>query len=240
MADLHLYDSEFDAGQEKIIAKGMFGIAEKPVPIDDWKDLAAAIQKHTKIGHLACSFHSFGGGMIVGSEGRELGEESVAKLFTKPLQVDKISFFGCNVGNRPVQMAAFGKIFGAKSVAGFTWWMIKTPINVKLPKGVSEKKIKEALDPFAPYSVELIPAANVLVKTHTSRKDHEINLVAVYGSPDGSTASTLPIPLGEQKNRKPWKEAVKKTIKLADAAATEKAYDASPIVAFELLTVTLK
>ena len=68
----------------------------------------------------------------------------------------------------------------------------------------------------------------MLVKTHTSRKDHEINLVAVYGSPDGSTASSIPIPLGEQKNRKPWKEAAKKTIKLADAAATEKTYHAEP------------
>lgn len=218
----------------------MYSIAEKPVPIDDWKGLAAAIQKHTRIGHLTCSFHSFGGGMIVGSEGRELGEESVGKLFTKPPPVDKISFFGCNVGNRPVQMAAFGKLFGAKSVSGFNWWMIKQPVNVKLPKGVEEKRIKAALDPFAPYSAELIPAANVLVKTHTSRKDHEINLVAVYGSPDGSTASALPMPLGEQKNRKPWKEAARKTIKLADAATAEKVYDASPIVAFELLTVTLK
>jgi hypothetical protein len=116
MADLYLHDSDFDAGQEKIIAKGMFSIAEKPVPIDDWPGLATAIQKHTKIGHLAFSFHSFSGGMIVGSDGRELGEASVDKLFTKPPQVDRISFFGCNVGNRPVQMAAFGKLFGAKSV----------------------------------------------------------------------------------------------------------------------------
>jgi hypothetical protein len=240
MADLYLHDSDFDAAQEKIIAKGMFGITDSPVPIDDWPDLAATIQKHTKIGHLAFSFHSFSGGMIVGGDGRELGEASVTKLFTKPPQVDKISFFGCNVGNRPVQMAAFGKLFGAKSVSGFTWWTIRTPINVKLPQGIAEETIKATLDPFQPYSVELIPAANVLVKTHTSRKDHEINLLAVYGSPDGSFASKLPIPLGEQKNRKPWKVAVKKAIKLADAAATEKAYQASPVVAFELLTVTLK
>jgi hypothetical protein len=239
MADLYLHDTDFDAGQEKIIANGMFGIAGKPVPIDDWAGLATVIQKHTKIGHLAFSFHSFDGGMIVGGEGRELGEASVVKLFTKPPQVGKISFFGCNVGNRPVQMAAFGKMFSAKSVSGFTWWTIKTPINVKLPKGVAEKDIKAALDPFVPYSVELIPAANVLFKTQTSRKDHEINLVAVYGSPDGSFASAIPIPLGEQKNRKPWKNAVKKTIKLADAASIEKAYQASPVVAYELLTVTL-
>lgn len=93
MADLYLHDSDFDAGQEKIIANGMYGIADKPVPIDDWPALAAAMQKHTRIGHLAFSFHSFDGGMIVGSEGRELGEASVTKLFTKPPRVDKISFF---------------------------------------------------------------------------------------------------------------------------------------------------
>ena len=44
MADLYLYDSDFDAGQEKIIANGMFSITEKPVPIDAWKALATAIQ----------------------------------------------------------------------------------------------------------------------------------------------------------------------------------------------------
>ena len=113
MADLYLHDSDFVATEEKIIAKGMYGIAEKPLPIDDWNGLAEAVQKQTKIGHLAFGFHSFDGGMMVGSDGRELGEELVRKLFTKPPQVDKISFFGCNVGNRPVQMAAFGKIFGA-------------------------------------------------------------------------------------------------------------------------------
>ena len=240
MADLYLFDSNFDAAGERIIAKGMYGIAEKPVPIDDWDGLAAAIQKQTKIGHLAFGFHGFDGGMQVGGDGRWLGEELVKKLFTKPPQVDKISFFGCNVANRPVDMAAFGKIFGAASVTGFTWSTIKTPIKIELPKGVAEKKIKDALDPFVPYSVELIPAANVLIKTHTSRKDHVINLVAFYGSHDGTTASSLPIPFGEQKNRKPLKEAVKKTIKVADAAATEKTYQASPIVGFELLTVTLK
>jgi hypothetical protein len=125
-------------------------------------------------------------------------------------------------------------------VTGFTWWTIKQPVNVKLPKGVSAEQIKKALDPFVPYSVELTSAAEVLVKTPTLRKDCELNLVAVYGSPDGSTTSALPVPLGERKNRKPWKDAVKKTIKPADAAATEKADDASPIVAYELLTLKLK
>lgn len=239
MADLYLYDPEFDAGHEKIIAKGMFGIGDKPVAVDDWKGLATALQKHAKLGHVAFSFHSFDGGMIVGGDARQLGEESVKKLFTKPPKAEKISFFGCNVGNRPVQMAAFATLFGAKTISAFTWWTIKTPISVKLPKGVAEKKIKDALEPFAPYSVELIPAANMLVKTYTSRKDHEVTLIAVYGSPDGSFASTIPVPFGEQKNRKPWKEAVKKSIKTADAAATETAYQSSPVVAFEFLTVTL-
>ncbi|MGH6960988.1 MAG: hypothetical protein ACREE7_10930, partial [Dongiaceae bacterium] len=210
-----------------------------PVPIGDWKGLATAIQKHAKLGHLAFSFHSFDGGMLVGGDGRELGEESVKKLFTKPPKVDKISFFGCNVGNRPVQMAAFGKIFSAKTVTGFTWWVIRQLVNIKLPKGVSEKQIKAVLEPLAPFSVELIPAANVLVKLYTSRKDHAVTIVAVLGSPDGSFASTIPIPIPERKNHKPWKEAVKKEIKAAAAATTEKDYQSSPVVAFELLTVAL-
>lgn len=33
MADLYPYDADFDAGQENIIANGMFAIAEKPVPL---------------------------------------------------------------------------------------------------------------------------------------------------------------------------------------------------------------
>jgi hypothetical protein len=124
-------------------------------------------------------------------------------LFTKPPQVDRISFFGCNGGNRPVQMAAFGKLFDAKSVTGFTWWTIEQPVNVKLPKGVSAEQIKKALDPFVPYSVQLTPAAEVLVKTQTSLKDYELDLAAVYGSPDGSTAPALPIPLAEQRIASP-------------------------------------
>jgi hypothetical protein len=42
-----------------------------------------------------------------------------------------------------------------------------------------------------------------------------VNLVCIYGSPDGGTASTIPIPFGEQKTHKPWKTAGKKNIKAA-------------------------
>jgi hypothetical protein len=56
VADLYLHDSDFDAEQERITAKGMFGSSDKPVPIDDWEGLAKETQKHAKIGHTwSCS-----------------------------------------------------------------------------------------------------------------------------------------------------------------------------------------
>jgi hypothetical protein len=238
MVDLYLHDPGFDATEEKAMARGMFGVTDELMAVQDWMGLAAAIMRHGKIGRLVFSFHSFDGGMIVGGNGKQLGEAAVKALFTKPTQVDTIAFGGCNVGNRPSQMLAFAKIFGAKMVSGYTWSMVKQTVRVRFPKGTTEAKIKGTLDPLAPYSVDMLPAAN-LVKTQALRKDHEAKLVCCYGSIDGSTTSMIPIPFGEQRGRKPWKDAKEKMIRAVEAEKTEREYQASPVVAFECVRVTL-
>jgi hypothetical protein len=238
MADLYLYDSEFDASTEQTIAQQGYGIADKPIPTRDWKSLAETIMKQTKVGQLVLSFHSFDGGMVVGGNARTLSEESVTKLFTKRPTINKIAFAGCNVGNRPAEMAAFARMFGAKSVSGYTWSTVKQTLKIKLPKGTTEEAAKKVLDPLEQYVVGVLPAAKVVAtQTHKSRKDYEVNLVILYGSDDGSTASAIPIPERESKNRKPWKKAAKTEIPATQAKKAEQAYQSSPVVAFELVTV---
>ena len=159
--------------------------------------------------------------MIVGSEGRELAEGVGHQVVHQAAAGRPDLLLRLQREDRPVQMAAFGKLFGAKSVTGFTWWTIKQPVNVKLPKGVSAEKIKKALDPFVPYSVELIPAAEGPGQDpHLAQgpRDQPRRRLRITGRRHRYCAAD---PLRRAESRKPWKEAVKKTIKLADAAATE-------------------
>ncbi len=239
MSDLFLFDKEFDPKVEAIAAKGMFGIKDKPVPVGSWEDLAKEIQRQAQIGKLVLSFHSFPGGMLVGGNGRELGEKSVRDLFKKPPRVESISFVGCNVGGRPVQMVAFAKLFSAKKVSGYTWYVVKQTVSIKIPKGTSKETIKSTLDPFVPYSAEMLPAADLIAKVYAFKQNYTLNLVAYYGSSEGDAASTIPISAAERRKHKPWTAAVKVDIRASEADAKEKFYEKTPVVDFELVTVTL-
>lgn len=234
MPDLYLYDADFDASMEKSIAKAGYRIpGDNVLPIKDWGHLAKAMMHNAEVGQLVLCFHSFDGGMLVGSEGRTLSEESVSKLFTKRPKIRNIAFTGCNVGNRPDEMAAFARMFKAETVSGYTWSTVKQLITATFPKGTREEAIKKTLAPFEPYIAGALPAANVLA-TNATHKEVTVKLVGLYGSADGETASAMPIPDREGKNRKPWKSAKKREI---NASEVPVGASDSPVVPFELVTV---
>jgi hypothetical protein len=66
-----------------------------------------------------------------------------------------------------------------------------------------------------------------------------VEFVAYYGSTDGTAATTLPIPFGQGKTRKPWTAASRTAIKARDAAQTEKEIQSAPVTPFQLVTVSL-
>jgi hypothetical protein len=241
MADLFLHDSasDFDPDADAILAKGLFAITDSKlvVPIDDWDGLAKEIQKHPKIDHLALHFHAFSGGMLVGGDGRELNEKSVLDLFTKPPRITKISFVGCHTGKAPTNMWTFAKIFSASSVSGFTWTVVWQWVTFTFPKGVAEKAAKDMLTPFEKLAVEMLPAPKIIEATAKSG-GRTVKTVAMYGSSDDSTVSTLPLSF-QDRSHKPLKDAENRVIKPTDAGKVERDLLTSPVPPFQNVTVSL-
>ena len=239
MGTLFLYDSDFIADEERMFAQWASNSSDKPVPIDDWPGLAAAIMGQSKISQLVLHFHSYDGGILVGSENKTLDEPSVAALFTKPgskpPQIDTITFLGCNVGGRPAALLAFADLFKAKSVSGYTWYVVHQRITINFPKGMSEADVKKFLDPYVPYAINPLPAAPVLAKVLGSRKVDQ-DILVFYGSRDESF-TPIPIEPGKGRTHKSWKDAEPVTIPANDAKAKEQAYQADPVLPFWLVTV---
>jgi hypothetical protein len=241
MADLYLHDSasDFDPDADAIMAKGLFSITDSKliVPIDDWDGLAKEVQKHPKIDRLVLHFHAFSGGMLVGGDGRELNEKSVLDLFTKAPKIATISFVGCHTGKAPTNMWTFAKIFSASSVSGFTWTVVWQWVTFNFKKGTTEKAARDLVTPFEKLAVEMLPAPKVMEATAKSG-DRIVKTVAMYGSSDDSTVSTLPLSLHDRAH-KPLKDAENKVIKPADAAKIERDLLTSPVPPFQNVTVSL-
>ena len=176
--------------------------------------------------------------MTVGGDERDLNQKPVTSHFDKTPKAEQIYFVNCRVGLGPARMRDFAKLFGAGSVSGYTWWLVKQVFTVKIPKGAKEEVIKMAPDPFSPYTVEMFPIANIL-KSQTQGTVRDVIIVALYGSSDQSPASTVPIPFVGSKNHKAWTQATKRNIAATDAAAAGEDYEANPVPDFEQVTVTL-
>ncbi len=67
--------------------------------------------------------------------------------------------------------------------------------------------------------------------------DRIVKTVAMYGSSDDSTVSTLPLSLHDR-SHKPLKDAENKVIKPADAAKVERDLLTSPVPPFQNVTVS--
>jgi hypothetical protein len=239
MVGLYLHNATFDKESEKTVARGMFGIEGKfVIPIGTWGELATEIKKYSTVDNLVFAFHGYDGGMTVGDRVYDLDDKFVLGLFDRTTtKADKISFVNCRVGNGPGKMRNFAKLFKAKSVSGYTWWLIKQTIKANIPKGATEAAIAKTLEPYIPYSVEMIPAAKTLV-VQTKGTSREVVIVVLYGSDDQSTVP-IPISFTDSKGHKPWKNAANVTVTAENADAAENAYASSPVTDFELVTVTL-
>ena len=68
-----------------------------------------------------------------------------------------------------------------------------------------------------------------------------MKIVVCYGTADGSKATKVPIPFGEQKTHKPLTVANDNARKITalDAEAEEEKYKSTPVTSFEFVTVTL-
>jgi hypothetical protein len=238
VGNLFLYDSDFKVSEELMFAQWM-KTPEKPVPVDDWGGLATAIMGQSRIDKLVLHFHSYDGGLLVGSENKTLDEPSVAALFTKKgakvPQIDSIAFIGCNLGGRPAAVLAFADLFKTKVTTGYTWFIVHQLFTIHFKKGMDEADVKKALDPFAPYAINTLPAAPVLAKVLLSR-DVDQDVFVLYGSRDESFTD-IPIAAGKQRTHKPWTQAEPVTILANEARKKEDAFQADPVLPFWLVTI---
>lgn len=234
--ELYLYDSSSKAVDERIIAKEIFKITNKKAfkPINSWKTLGKVINRYSVIGKLVLSFHGYGGGMIVGGHVRDVDQLQVKKLFsgknTAPM-VTEIHFFSCNIGNRPVRLAAFGRLFGAKTVSGYTWYIVHQRVTLKLGSG-DTASVKRQLKPYRGF---IVPSIN----DGSLKPNRVIRFMIIYGSSDGGSAR-FPLSFGDERKFKPLNQARERKVMLTKVGSVQQELESSPISPFERIVVTLR
>ncbi len=241
--ELFLYDSDFKKQIQVEIAKQRYNISSPKhlFAVKSWNALSKIILGYKKIGHLVLSFHSYGGGLIVGGNVRDLDEGSVKNLFfgksseTNTL-VEKISFDGCNVAQKPSRLYNFAKWFGAKSVSGYTWFIVVQEFWIDIPKGSDEASIRKDLAHYRKYIISALPESTALSKRCRTVKIR-VPFILSYGSEDGRTVS-FPLKPRDQRKVKALDETVKRNIRAAEVGQLQKEYDDAVIQAFERVTIT--
>jgi hypothetical protein len=228
---LFIYDGSVRSGAEAF-AKLIGHSGAKKVEVNSWKQLRAKICQYKRLSSLIILAH--GPDLQIGGEIRGLGSEKIKKLFADcKTKIDRIEFEGCWIGEKPRDMADFASLFSAKSASGFTWASATAPLDVTLPKGVSQKGVRAA---FKPYSRYLIKPDYGKLAALAKRRDKKVRLWMHWFNPDAD--EKLP-PLGEDaylsKNYRPRGAATEVTVTAAGAKNVTK-----PSTPFQLVTVTLK
>jgi len=156
-AKLFLYLSELRASAPWIAAIRNIEPKQQQA-IEDLEDMAKAIGNYKSLDELVIFSHGYMGGMMLGGEAYDLSDARIAKAFAnKRTQVDHIRFEGCWVGEGPADMAAFGGLFDAVDVSGFTWahWSVDDS-KFTLPKGTTVESLqrlqgKGTTSPITPW-----------------------------------------------------------------------------------------
>lgn len=156
-AKLFLYLSELRESAPWVAAISKVDPKQRQA-IEDLEDMAKEIGGYKSLDELVIYTHGYSGGIMLGGEAYTLSEAKLARAFAnKKTQVNHIRFEGCWVGEGPVDMAAFGRLFDAVDVSGFTWahWSVNDA-ELTLPKGTTVDALqrlqgKEFTSPIAPW-----------------------------------------------------------------------------------------
>lgn len=134
---LFLYLSELKGVPASGLA-AIWGIgAKEQKQFDTLEDMVKAIGQNGTLDELVIFAHGVPGGIILDDAAYGLDDEVLAKELGKTKSKAKhIRFEGCWVGLSPIEMAAFGRIFGAVDVSGFTWVSWTGEATVTIPKGI--------------------------------------------------------------------------------------------------------
>jgi hypothetical protein len=226
--------------EESIVAAELYRVTDKSAihSINNWDQLARIINGHAGIAHLVLDFHGSPGAIMVGVEPIELDDHSIVESFKPkagvlPPRINEISFFGCEVGQKPRRVAALGKLFDAKKMSAYTWPIVTESRIVRFPKGNDAATVQATIKPYEAF---IIPRADPAAIANECRtRDITKMFVVVYGSQDG-TRATFPLPFGADRTYKPLKDAEPKRITFKAATAMEHEIN-SPAPPFQLVVI---
>lgn len=146
--------------------------AKRSKEINTWVNLAKEIGQHQKLDELVLDYHGWPGGILLDDGGFTLTEPQVPKYFGKvKTKIEHIRFEGCWVGEAPDAMAAFGRLFDAQAVSGFTWACWSNEIEVTLPKGITAADLKKHLAAFETW---LMPGTPSIAQLASMARQREV------------------------------------------------------------------
>jgi hypothetical protein len=226
--------------EESIVATELYRVTDRSAiySIMNLDQLAQVVNGHAAIAHLVLDFHGSPGSITVGGEPRPLDEHSFVEAFKPkagvlPPRINEISFFGCEIGQKPRRVAAFGKLFDAKQMSAYTWPIRTESRIMRFPKGNDAATVQATIKPYEAF---IIPRADPAAIANECRtRDITKMFVVVYGSQDG-TRATFPLPFGADRTYKPLKDAEPKRITFKAATAMEHEIN-SPAPPFQLVVI---
>ena len=141
--------------------------------ISTLNDMVKEINKQTSLDELVLFLHGYTGGMMLDDDderekGYSLEDEAIKQAFAKTkTKIERIRFEGCWVGESPPAMAAFGRLFNAQEVSGFTWVHVTNSIDVTIPEGIKADGLKTFLEKqgLAKWLAPNTPAMTALAST---------------------------------------------------------------------------
>jgi hypothetical protein len=236
---LFLYLSELKGFAAAGLA-AIWGIGPKEQKeISTLGDMVKEIGQHSALDDLVIFAHGVPGGLILEDAAYVLDEAALAKELSKTkTKVQHIRFEGCWVGEAPVDMAAFGRIFSAKDVSGFTWVSWTGEATVTIPKGIKAQDLSKFLQTqnLEKWLMPGSPAVPVLASMARSAAAKKTLPLLWYQATlnrkppyDGNNFAQ-----GGRHAYRTRSEAAKRTVAAAKAQNNK-----DPVAPFEYVTVTL-
>jgi len=201
--------------------------------------LAKEIGQYKELDELVLCFHGYPGGIILENTGYTLSDPSISKAFANTkTKIEHIRFEGCHVGEAPDEMAAFGRLFNAQDVSGYTWASWTGDITVEIPRGNTEKAVTDVLKPFERWlmadSMSTIKRLVSLSRHRTIKQELLLQWFQYSLSSNPPYQGNNYQKYGSH-NYKRRSEAAKRTVQAKDAKRSD-----APTPTFEYVTVKLR